>query len=440
VKKFIQTVFFLVLLVSYDQVCGQQHEVVVELNGDNVPRKTFTPEDILALEKLSDDYSGLPKVELVNANYPDGKLSETEKWPEGSWGRGYSTWPKVLLYPQNEMGLFWACHPLMRDVACFIRGHIFLYLNNKNLATSERLAKAGMDYVLDEQIKTGKNKGSFIWYLKRAGQEDLAMEPPVNKVQPYETAYALVAMSEYYTSGIEYRREEVLTAINLTTANLLKIKWAKDPSVGNTNLKALGIWSLSASYRATKNEKTYDQIREITEILITTQNIDSTAENGLWLTGGRENIDGYEIHHDTKIYYHMMNIRGLLEAFSITPDSETETKWRLADGIKRGVNQVITQRLDLTNRQNHKLRYGCVTTSLERLPDWFSYELVDLDKVVETLVKLSYYSKNSPYFTAQEHQSLNNLTYQVCSGLNESNPWYFISISYYIYYMGEVAK
>ncbi|MBK6524144.1 MAG: hypothetical protein IPG07_00485 [Crocinitomicaceae bacterium] len=72
-----------------------------------------------------------------------------------------------------------------------------------------------MDYVLDEQIKTGKNKGSFIWYLKRAGQEDLAMEPPVNKVQPYETAYALVAMSEYYTSGIEYRREEVLTAINL---------------------------------------------------------------------------------------------------------------------------------------------------------------------------------------------------------------------------------
>ncbi|MBK6524143.1 MAG: hypothetical protein IPG07_00480 [Crocinitomicaceae bacterium] len=203
-------------------------------------------------------------------------------------------------------------------------------------------------------------------------------------------------------------------------------------------MKALGIWSLSASYRATKNEKTYDQIREITEILITTQNIDSTAENGLWLTGGRENIDGYEIHHDTKIYYHMMNIRGLLEAFSITPDSETETKWRLADGIKRGVNQVITQRLDQTNRQNYKLRYGCQTTAKEKLPDWFSYELVDLDKVVETLVKLSYYSKNSPYFTANEHKSLNKLTYQVCSGLNETDVWYFSSISYYVYYMGEV--
>jgi hypothetical protein len=297
-----------------------------------------------------------------------------------------------------------------------------------------------MDYLLDMQIKSGKNKGSFIWYLKRAGQEDLNMEPPVNGVQPYETAYALVAMSEYYTAEIEYRRDEVLTAINLSTSNLLKIKWAKDPSVGNSNLKALGIWSLSSSYRATKNEKTYEQILTITDILVTSQNIDSTAENGLWLTGGREKIDGREIHHDTKIYYHLMNIRGLLETFSITPDSDTENKWKLADGIKRGVNHVITQRLDLSNRQNYKLRYGCLNTAKEKLPDWFSHDLVDLDKVVETLVKLSYYSKNSPYFTSAEHESLKNLTNQVCLGLNETDVWYFSSISYYIYFMNEVSK
>lgn len=419
---------------------GQQHETVVELSSGDQTKKEFSKEQILELEKLSDDFSGLPKIESVSAENPDGKLSETEKWPEGSWGRGYQTWPKVKFYPQNAYGNFWSCHPMIRDVACFIRGHIFLYLNDKTLSTSERLAKAGMDYLLDQQIKTGKNKGSYIWYLKRAGQEDLNMEPPVNGVQPYETAYALVALSEFYQSGIDYRRDEILAAVNLSTANLLKIKWAKDPSVGNTNLKALGIWSLSASYHATKDQKTYDQIMAITDILITTQNIDTTDENGLWLTGGREMIDGHEIHHDTKVYYHLMNIRGLVESFAIIPDTETDLKWKLADGIKRGINHVITQRLDQNNRQNYKLRYGCKTTSKEKLPDWFSHDLVDLDKVIETLVKLSYYSKNSAFFTAEEHASLNNLTYQVCLGLNEKEVWYFSSISYYIYYMGLVTQ
>ena len=439
-KKFIQALFVSAFLFTVVVANGQQHESVVELTGETVAARTFTKEQILELEKLSDDFSGLPKVELVDSIHPDGKLSETEKWPEGSWGRGYHTWPNVKLYPQNAYGFYFACHPMMRDVACFVRGHVFLYLNDKSLATSERLAKAGMDYILDQQIKTGKNKGSFIWYLKRAGQLDLNMEPPVNKVQPYETAYALVAMSEYYSSGIEYRRDEVLAAINLSTTNLLKIKWKKDPSVGNTNLKALGIWSLSASYHATKNQDTYEQIIEITDILIETQNIDSTPENGLWLTGGREDIDGHEIHHDTKIYYHLMNIRGLLEAFAIVPDSETTYKWQLADGIKRGINHVITQRLDKNDKNNYKLRYGCQTTAKEKLPDWFSHDLVDMDKVIETLVKLSYYSKNSPYFTANEHKSLNKLTYRICSGLNETDVWYFSSISYYVYYMGEVAK
>lgn len=439
-RKFIQPALITLFICVPFSPFTQQHEVVVELKVEVVSPREFSKEQILALEKLSDDFSGLPKVELVNAEFPDGKLSETEKWPEGSWGRGYHTWPNIKLYPQNSYGYYFACHPMMRDVACFIRGHIFLYLNDKTLSTSERLAKAGMDYVLDQQIKTGKNKGSFIWYLKRAGQEDLNMEPPVNNVQPYETAYALVALSEFYTSGIDYRRDEVLAAINLSTSNLLKIKWPKDPSVGNTNLKALGIWSLSASYRATKDEDTYEQIKEITDILIKTQNVDSTAENGLWLTGGREDISGYEIHHDTKIYYHMMNIRGLLESFAIAPDSESDYKWQLADGIKRGVNHVITQRLDLKDKKNHKLKYGCQTTSKDKMPDWFTHDLVDLDKVIETLVKLSYYSKNSTYFSADEHQSLNNLTWRICSGLRETEVWYFSSISYYIYYMNAVSK
>lgn len=435
-KKIIQVPLLVSLVLTSVLPFAQQHETIVELPSGNITKKEFTKEQILDLEKRSDDFSGLPKVELVNAEYPDGKLSATEKWPEGSWGRGYHTWPGVKIYPKNSYGHYFACRPMIRDVAGFIRGHLYLYLNDKALATSERLIKAGMDFLLEEQIKKGKNKGAYIWYLKRADQEDLTMDSPVNGVQPYETAHALVAMSEFYRAGIDYRREEILAAIQLSTANLLKIKWAKDPSVGNSNMKSLGAWSLAASYHVTKDEATYDQIVEIGEILIAAQNIDSTLQNGLWLTGGREMIEGREIYHDTKIFYHVMNIRGLLETFLITPDSESDFKWKLADGIKRGINHIILTRIDMNNRKNHKARYGFQSTNGERLPDWFVDEIVEL----EALVKLAYYSKNSTFFTESEHQSIVNLVGQISNGLNSENVWHINSIGHFMAYMGALEK
>lgn len=416
---------------------AQQHETIVPLSsGENVT-KTFSKEEILALEKLSDDFSGLPKIDLVNEEFPDGRLSVTEKWPEGAWGRGYATWPNVKFLPANAYGGFWSCHPMIRDVVGFMRGHLFLYKTDTTLTTSLRLIEAGIDYLLEEQIKTGKNKGAYIWYLKRAGQEDLNMEPPVNDVQPYETAHALVALSEYYATGINYRRDEVLTAIQLTNANLMKIKWRKDAAVGNTNLKALVIWALSASYRITNDVKTYERVLEIADFNLNNQCTDSTAENGVWLTGGKELIDGKEIHHDTKIFYHLMNIRGLMNTFSIIPENETELKWRFADGVKRGINHIINTRLDLSNRKNPKLRYGCLNTAKEKLPDWFQ-ELVSMETAFETMSELYVVSrKNSAYFTSQESESILNLLNQCALNFKAENVWYFPSITIYIYYMNQ---
>lgn len=414
-----------------------QTEKIVDFPKGDILVKEYTKEDILQIEKLSDDFSGLKKVESVSADYPDGKLSETETWPEGTWGRGYHTWPNVKLYPKTDYGYYFACHPMIRDISCFFRAHIYLYLKDNSLTTSERLAKAGIDYLLDAQIKKGKQKGHYIWYLQRAGQEDLNMNPPINKEQPYETAYALVALCEYYKSGIDYKRTETYEAILLSTAALEKIKWAKDHRVGNTNMKSLGVWCLKASYEVTESEDTYEKITEIATLMLDAQNIDSTSENGCWNTGSPENISGYMIHHDTKIYYHMMNIRGLIEAFSVVPDSDKEFKWRLADAIKRAVNHVMLYRVDQKNPKNFKLRYLSKTVDGQPTPDWYKLDLVDIDKAFEPIMKLSLISKNSEYFTEQEHISIRNLAYRMAQAFDTKEVWFVYPISLYYYFVAE---
>ena len=54
--------------------------------------KNFTSQEIKNLIGLSKSFSGLPKVELMHKNTtqpPYYTYSSTEKWPAGSWGRGY---------------------------------------------------------------------------------------------------------------------------------------------------------------------------------------------------------------------------------------------------------------------------------------------------------------------------------------------------------------
>lgn len=422
------------LTVLSTHVVSQTREAILDMPPGEYSVKNFSDEQLLTLEKKSDDFSGLAKIASVDSLHPNGVLS-ADKWPEGAWGRGYQTWPNVQFYPLNTYGYYWSCHPLIRDVACFTKGHLYLYLDDTTRTTSERLTKAGIDYLLDEQIKTGKQKGLYTWWLKRQGLENLTMEPPVNKTQPYETCYALVTLCDFYRSGINHRRPDVYEAIDLSTQALLAINWQRDTLVANSNSQALGIWSLAAAYKVNPSKQLYNRIEKLTKYILKSQHVDTSSENGLWLTGGTENIDGYAIYHDTKIYYHLMILRGLIESFSIIPDSEKRYKTHVADAIKRGLNHIIQYRIDRANTGNFKLKYAAGTIDNKSTPDWFSHDLVDMDKVIEPLVKIASYSENSMYFSPAEHENLVKLAIQIGQGLNPEEAWYICSIGYYIHYM-----
>ena len=335
-------------------------------------------------------------------------------------------------------GSYWACHPLVRDAAGFTQGHLFLYQYDTTRTTSKRLALAGIDYLLDEQIKTGDYAGHFVWWFKREGLKNLNMEPPINTIQPYETCYALVTLCSFYQAGIDYRRAEVKTAIDLSTEALTAINWLKDTQVGNSNMRGLGMWSLAEAYKVNPEKRIYNKLKKLTVYMLKNQNQDTTSENGLWHTGGSESVDGYIIYHDTKIFYHLMILRGLIASFSVIPDTEKEYKIQVADAIKRALNHLILYRIDRTNPANFKLRYASKTVDGKDTPDWFSHELMDADKVIEPLVKIACYSANSPYFSEAEHANLRKLAIQVGQALNPNEVWYVCAFGYYLKYMNEL--
>src|SRR5690606_19275363 len=85
----------------------------------------------------------------------------------------------------------------------------------------------------------------------------------------YETSYALQALCEYYLSEINYRRPEVLNAI-LNAATFLKNRDWNHVDL-NSNIRGLGLWSLSESYKITNDCMTYKKIKEIGTYLVNIQ-------------------------------------------------------------------------------------------------------------------------------------------------------------------------
>jgi len=432
--KKVKTIF-LVLFIS--SLLNAQTITINDLPAGTYNKLEFNDDQKRNIETQSESFTHLPKVDKVNKLYPDGRLSSTTFWPAGSWGRGYHTKPKVNFYSKNADGYYFACHPLMRDVSCFLRGHLHLYLSGYTSGNSLTLTKNGIDYILAEQVKKGSDKGGFIWWKKRAGRKNLRMNPPVNKTHAYETAYALTALSEYYLSQIPYKRTEVFEAIQNASLNLINTDW-DSKGVNNSNMKGLAIWSLASAYKVTADSSTLNKIKQLTNFLIDLQTTTDNDQNGVWLTGGIENINGYKIYHDTKIFYHLFILRGLSEVFSITAEGDSDFKNELAITIKRSVNHLINHRLDTTNVNAAHMKYAHKTIDEKTTPGWFVNEPEASEIPIETMVKLAYYSNGSDYFTTREKINLKNLANKISGGLNDLEKWHMCGIGYYINYMNTI--
>jgi hypothetical protein len=475
------TILLLVLLLLTGFQSLSQSLSTIAISGkaynENYKKRNFYTSDYDSLISKSEAFSGLAKVEKINKKAqspPYYSYSKTEFWPKGSWGRNYEDNSDLSecnpgdlsgegkAESQNDNYSFFkgnlACHPSIRDASFFLQGHIHIYLSGHQYQSEQNETKIrqGIDYLLAEQVKDKKSAGGYVFWKKRASPKSLDMSE--NIADDYETSHALAVLSEYYLSKFNYKREEVFAAIEQSEKFMLtRVSWDNTNRKlihVNNNTRGLGIWGLSLAYKVTKNEKTLHLIQDISRLIITSQSAD-----GQWRTGGdefTENMIGNGINvtyqHDQKVFYHFMVLRGLVEAFSVFQDN-TPIKKDIYESINKAVNHVIETRVfidapfipesdptfnNLLNKE-FRLRYYYKDDKEGLVCPWSVYR-DEIEKYMETLSKLSYYSKSSPYYTEQDHLHIKNLTNRMAKGLKSTNQNFIKAIPLYTNYMNAIEN
>ena len=81
-----------------------------------------------------------------------------------------------------------------------------------------------------------------------------------------------------------------------------------------------------------------------------------------------------------------------------------------------------------------RLLYYYKADNEPEISNWTVYR-DEIEKYIETLVKLTYYSKNSIFYSEQDHLYIKNLTNRMAKGLKGTNQNYIKALPMYVTYM-----
>ena len=397
----------------------------IEWNLGTYPSVDFTDQEYETLKDLSEEYYGQTKLKSIK-HFPFFVLSQDENWPSGSWGRGYFTdiaKESVESFLDNTLqDQPIACHPLYRKTSKFGRGHLHLFhLSDDNAHL--QFVKDGVDYLLKEVHKNG---GYIQWNNRcsktdtsHAGKNGACYE---NHPDLYPSSYALRFLCEVSLSGINYENTNVNEAI-VKTADFL-IEKMNSEGLGNSNNKGLVSWALAGSYKVTLDCKYLNAAKQICTSLIESQTVVNGIEHGIWKTGGLEyNFDDgihddgiFQYYHDTRIYYHFMAVRGMIETLSIVQDEDESFKERLVFSIKSAINHVLNYRINQSDGLNLYATSDAGTTV--NFTPFFSDRLSG--EYVEPIMLLAKYTlDNQKYFNAEERETLINFANKLAKTMQD---------------------
>lgn len=405
---------------------------------------------------------GMAKITSFNMSNQTVTLSSTDFWPKGTWFHGYyergAFWnplPNSINCTHQTSG-YTGCHPLVRINDKMIRAQIHTnhrYPNSFSTSQNIQKIKDGIDYMLDSQQNVPLDPvedGGFTWWNFRPSLfvPNTNEDRNQNFTHAYETSHALRAMSEAYLYFKNYniiypRMNELYNAIIKAADNL----YNKNPNDGqacdfsNNNFRGLGAWALAGAYKVTKDMKYFYGAKDICDIIMQQQNTGGGLADGMWLTGGTQGEDdgcGNAIQHDTRIYYHSMILRGLIETMDITPNTQQYLSWKttLIAQIKKGVNHMINYRVSFYDNPPTSLQGQLRTTWLATnggttcaIWSYYNYE-----EVIEPIAMLMLYSNYQSYFSCDERKSLRNLLLVLGKDCHNHPTGYLENFVQYAYY------
>lgn len=433
----------------------------------NVPQIIAQPNNIdisyfVDFIDSSEAHQGESKIVSFNPIYQTIVVDNNNRWPQGTWLRGYYDRGDFWKLSQNSVNCThntagWVgCHPLVRVNDKMIRAHIHTnrrYPNSFSYNQNIQKIIDGIDYMIDSQQNTPLDPvehGGFTWWNFRPDflVPNTNEDRNQNFTHAYETSHALRAMSEAYmyfqNYNINYyRMTDLYDAIVKAADNL----YEKNPNdnqacdFDNNNFRGLGVWALAGAYKVTKNVKYFNGARDICNIIMQQQNTSGGLADGMWLTGGTHDEDdgcGNTIYHDTRIYYHSMILRGLVEMMDITPNNSQYSSWKitLISQIKKAVNHMINYRVSFYDNPPHSYQGQLRSTWLATnggttCAKWAYYYY---EEVLETIAMLTLYSNYQAYFSCDERKSLRNLLLVLGVGSHSNYSGYLENFVQYAYY------
>jgi hypothetical protein len=381
---------------------------------------------------MSEANEGMPKIATITvtgANTGSITLS-SDTWPDGTWSTGFLAWVGVdsfVTKQEDYNGDVWTgSHPLVRINSAMIRAHIHtdhLVGPRGNPVNLDKI-KAGIDYMITSQ----RPDGGFTYWVSRPAQTIPTIDETYNGNPDHslETAHALRTMCEAYLYFKNYNiiyntadgdMDKLWDAILKAAENLYR-KGVNGEDLSTSNYQGFALWGLASAYKVTKLTKYLDRANQICKFLIQ-QQTNGGLGDGIWNTPPTEgdfDVCNNPVYHDSFINYHMIILRGLIEAMDIMPSTPKYAVDRvlLISSIKRAVNNVIKYRIAYTDdppngiykgflRSTWLTQGGQITCSTNVWADYLYTE------PIEPIAMLALYSKFHPEFSEAEQINLRNL-------------------------------
>lgn len=426
----------LLLLPALLNAQTQIHPITQTSWNNTITADNTAIQNVIALSKT---FMGEPKLTGINvSNNYEPIFSSTDKWDEGSWFRGYFTGnednPQVFYNLDTTIAQtqYWSSHPQPRQASKQVRAMIH-YDNYFSSSSNSPTVIKGLRYLIS-QIQP--NGGYIYWYTRESlnafEQNDNVTAASQNRTHIYETGGALAALCEGYlylkknnlplpdhlyetivSAAENIYRKPINDNLQATVPDHDSPYYNAD--YNSPNYVAFGLWALSKAYKITQDCRYLNKIIELDNWFINHQSNDSICK-GTWLYGEENySITGQQVYHETKIVYHAIILRGLIESLDCIPKSNTTFRKNLSNAIKKSVNHLIDYRVNYNETNGFFGTLNVYSSDIacnviNNLANTIHYDFYYYDDIVECMSLLAYYTRfDTENFAQTEAYTLKKL-------------------------------
>ncbi len=374
-QKFITAIIFLISIFTSQRTFSQVKSLPPVENDREISGAAIDK----AFENLHQFSESIYRSKKITSIDKNGFKESEERWPAGSWGRGYFTWYVDIPTLNNKKSkkkyyrrwyddeMNWSSHPLIRDTARRVVAYMNKYRAGDRQDIYVKRIREGMQYLVAQQKAniSGIHYGSFIQWAKRPAkyQPNIDDTMPPNFGIEYCTGLAIRALVDGYFFCEDFgwsktvHKQEVIKTVKIAANWLMRNTLNYDSGTYNKapqkivassiNFRCFSLWGLTSAYRLLQEDRYLNRAFDVYK-----KNISGYQNpDGAWYY----NYGNAEHYHDTAPHYTGIVLRALADLYDILPsDFDVTSKQHLKKKIILTINYFLEKGKGIDPKTKHK--------------------------------------------------------------------------------------